>query len=263
MASSQIGIDALMPHSGKQYLVSFQDIDGQNDDWLISPELSGDAQTISFYAKTPIPNSGFDTFEVYYSMSDKDIDSFIKVNGIKEEAFKNWEQVAFNVPDGARYFAIRHTSQDKFLLAIDDISFVKKDAKQAPLEVAGYYVYRDDVKVATLTNAVHTFKDNVRDGKEHSYAVTVNYTHGESGYSNIVNVMASSVSEINCAAPYVVGVKGGIAVNNAAGKQVYATTADGKLVICTCAASDRTVYPANPGIYVVNIGEDTFKVVVK
>ena len=70
-------------------------------------------------------------------------------------------------------------------------------------------------------------------------------------------------SEINCAAPYVVGVKGGIAVNNAAGKQVYATTADGKLVICTCAASDRTVYPANPGIYVVNIGEDTFKVVVK
>lgn len=98
---SQIGIDALLPHSGEQYLVSFQDVDGVNDDWLISPELSGDAQTVTFYVKTPIPNYGFETFEVYYSTTDKEIGSFVKVDGIKEEAFVQWEQVAFNVPEGA------------------------------------------------------------------------------------------------------------------------------------------------------------------
>ena len=37
-----------MPHSGNQMLAAFGDVDGQNNDWLISPELSGDAQTITF-----------------------------------------------------------------------------------------------------------------------------------------------------------------------------------------------------------------------
>ena len=38
----------LDPHSGNQYMAAFSSSMGANDDWLISPELSGEAQTVTF-----------------------------------------------------------------------------------------------------------------------------------------------------------------------------------------------------------------------
>ena len=67
--------EEFMAHSGKQFLACFgadpeEPVnvgDVRNDDWLISPMLSGDAQTISFYARSLDPYGSPETFEVLAS----------------------------------------------------------------------------------------------------------------------------------------------------------------------------------------------------
>lgn len=263
MDMATIGMDVLMAHSGNQSLVSFQDVDGLNDDWLISPELSGDAQTVKFWVRTPIPNYGMETFEVYYSDTDTEISSFKKIEGLKEEAFINWEEVAASLPDGAKYFAIRHTSAGKYMLAVDDITFIAKDAPQEPLTVSGYTIYRDDEKLATVPATQTTYADTKAAGADHTYAVTVNYTHGESGYSNIFTSVASGLDGITAGQPVALGMDGAIAVRNARGLKTTVVAADGKMTASGLAASDNEVIAAQPGIYVVSVGDKTFKVVVR
>lgn len=196
MDQASIGIDALMPHSGEQYLASFQDNDGLSDDWLISPELSGERQTVSFWVRTPIPNNGFETFEVYYSTTGNEISDFVKLDGVKGEAFINWEEIAVSLPEGSKYFAIRHTSANKFLLAVDDIRYIAKDAPIEALEVRGYTIYRDGDILAKVGADKTTYTDSAASGSQHTYAVTVNYAQGESGYSNTVTVELSAVENL-------------------------------------------------------------------
>ena len=262
MSADDIGLDALMPHSGAQSLVSFQDTDGQNDDWLISPELSGDAQTVTFWVRTPIPNNGMETFEVLYSTTDQNIESFTKVEGLKEEAFINWEEVAASLPAGAKYFAIRHTSAGKYLIAVDDITYISKDAQQENLVVNGYTIYRDDQKLASVDAGQTTYTDSKANGANHTYAVTVNYTQGESGYSNIYS-SSTGLDGIAGGQPAAYGLKGAIAVRNAAGMKVTAVSADGKLAANGTASTDTENIPVQAGVYVVSVGDKTFKVVVK
>lgn len=260
---SQTGLDAMLPRTGEQYLASFQDVDGLNDDWLISPRLSGNAQTVSFFVKTPIPNYGFETFEVYYSTSGKDITSFVKVDGIKEEAFIRWEQVAFNVPEGTEYFAIRHTSSNKFLLAIDDISFVGADAELKPLEIAAYNIYRDNIKIGSVGSSSMSFTDSTPEDKVHSYAVTVEYTSGESGYSNIILIDPSSVNNLRADSIAARGLEGEIVVTGAEGLDIRIYGADGRTVICASSVSGQETFSVERGIYLVTAGDRTFKVLVR
>ncbi len=263
MSQDKIGIDALMPHSGEQFLASFQDTDDESDDWLVSPELSGEEQTVTFWVRTPIPNNGMETFEVYYSTTDRQIESFTKIEGLKEEAFINWEEVAATLPAGARYFAIRHTSKgSKFLMGVDDITYIAKDAPQEDLVVSGYTVYRDDKKLATVGADQRTFSDTKAAGSRHSYAVTVNYEQGESGYSNIVNSETSGLEQI-ASGVAVYGLKGEIAVRNAAGLSVSVIAADGKRCAELTAASDCETIPVQTGVYLVKAGGTTFKVAVR
>ncbi len=69
------------PYDGSQYLISVATIldhpEDHNDDWLISPELSGNAQTLSFFAKQMIDYYGAESCEVLYSTSNTtDINDF-------------------------------------------------------------------------------------------------------------------------------------------------------------------------------------------
>ena len=57
------------PHSGETLLVAWS-TNGPNDNWLISPELSGAAQTVSFWARSFTIAYG-EEFEVYYSLTGK------------------------------------------------------------------------------------------------------------------------------------------------------------------------------------------------
>lgn len=263
MDQATIGIDALMPHSGEQYLASFQDNDGLSDDWLISPELSGDRQTVSFWVRTPIPNNGFETFEVYYSMTGNEISDFVKLDGVKEEAFINWEEIAVSLPEGSRYFAIRHTSANKFLLAVDDIRYIAKGARMEALEVKGYTIYRDGDVLAKVDAGKTTYTDSSASATRHSYAVTVNYAQGESGYSNTVTVEPSAVENLIDKTPRATGINGAIRISNASGQNVIVSTSDGRIAAQGNVVSDQESIPAAAGVYIVTIGNRSFKVMVK
>ena len=118
----QMFADIFAPHSGEQSMMSTGttiDTGTPTNNWLITPELSGEEQTVSFWVNSPgdevsrgeqNPNSGPETFYLYYSEDDTNPNSFIKINKDSYEAVYDWKQYNIDLPEGAKYFAIVHTS---------------------------------------------------------------------------------------------------------------------------------------------------------
>ena len=113
---------ALLPNSGDQYLICPSvDWPAENDDWLVSPRLDGRSQTISFYAKAA--SYDYEWMRVYYSTTDTHPDSFIKISdGDQVYVSDYWTQYSYELPEGAKYFAIQCCRRVVFLL-IDDVTY--------------------------------------------------------------------------------------------------------------------------------------------
>ena len=137
-------------HSGEQFMWSFCPVDNSGapaaDHWLISPELTGDAQTISFFARTITDQYGAETFEVLASSTDNQAASFAKVADYSTTA-TDWEEFTAELPAGSKFFAIRHTSTDVFGLLVDDVTFAAAGAS-APVPTA-FNIYYNGEKVGT------------------------------------------------------------------------------------------------------------------
>ena len=126
--------DLNTPHSGSQFLMSmsvseYDDADNTypTDHWLISPELIGTAQTISFYYRIITDQYGPETFEVLASSTDNKPESFTKIQDYTTVA-TDWTKGYVVLPEGTKYFAVRHTSTDIFGLYVDDFYFLKAAA---------------------------------------------------------------------------------------------------------------------------------------
>ena len=183
------------PHSGNQFMISTCVSDGDpipdTDHWLISPELTGNEQEISFFARVITDSYGDETFEVLYSTTDTDVDSFISLENMWISA-TSWTEFRFLLPEGTKHFAIRHTSRDVFGLLLDDVTM--EHAATAP---AGYNIYVDGVMVGTTADLdyVMTIAD-LADGK-HTFAVTAIYDSGvESAPATAVLNVDSGIDEI-------------------------------------------------------------------
>ncbi len=248
-------------HSGNKYMASFAAQKGPNNDWMISPELSGEAQTVSFFARTYTAQYGAESFEFYYSTTGKEIADFTMLGG-DAEVPTDWTEYTFDVPEGAKYFAIRCTSNDRFIFLVDDVTYTPAAAVM-DLTIAGYNVYRDGVKVnADLVEATAYTDANVADG-EHNYAVTVVYDKGESAISNVVTVsVATGINGMATKTATISAANKMITVANAAGENVSICTIDGK-VVYNAAASDAVSVPVESGIYIVKVGKAVVKAIVK
>ena len=177
---------AYAAHSGAQFLWSFcpadQDESGNNitpaaDHWLISPELPGDAQTISFFAKQissidPTAESfyGYETFEVLASSTDNKPASFTKVKD-GQISSADWAEFTADLPAGTKFFAIRHTSTDIFGLLVDDITYVTGGS--APVS---FNIYVDQAAVANTAETTADIK-SLASGS-YVFAVTAVYANG-------------------------------------------------------------------------------------
>ena len=205
----------LAPHTGKQYLASFCAYQKANDDWLISPELPGTAQTISFWVKTESSQFGLENFEVLYSSTDKSADSFQRIGDVREAPQAEWTEVSVELPEGAKYFAIRCVSNDKFMFMLDDITYI--GAKNYDATPLAYNIYRDGEVVAKVDGSQTGFTDVERiPAGDHSYFVTVIYAQGESAPSNTVTLTTTAIKPLT--------------VDNLDGADVQVFTVDGKLV---------------------------------
>ncbi len=260
------------PHSGEQMLLCFAASSTDesnpvkpNDDWLISPALDGSAQTISFYAKaaqgsTYVPEE----MELLYSMESTDTATFVKVDKVGVTNAKTWDEYRFDVPEGAKYFAIRCVSNNKLALMLDDITFIPEGAESVELTLKGYNVYRDSVLVnaspVTATDYVDTTVDTAKD---YTYHVTAVYAEGESLPSNAACTDGTSAIVRPSASAVTVSTAGHtIVVNHAAGLDVALYTADGRTLAVRKAAK-RETFRVEPGIYVVKAGSVRSKIVVK
>lgn len=171
----------LKPHSGVHYLASFYSVENSQfipaDNWLISPSLSGEAQTVSFWANN-FNSQGTkytENFEVLYSTSGITLDDF-KSTGKKFEATTGeWKEYTVDLPAGATYFAIHNNTADTYMFMLDDVTYTTGCGK-----VLGYNVYRDGKLLKRVEpNAELRITDKAPSGK-HTYAVSALYAGGES-----------------------------------------------------------------------------------
>ena len=146
-----------------------------NDDWLISPELPGVEQTISF-AITALDTyfqGGAANYEVLVSTTDKELANFTKVY---EGAITKygWQKVQVSLPESTKHFAIRNITNGFIALAmmLGDISYLCKG-----IDVDAYKIYYEGMKIATVVGDQTTYTidaDKVESG-ERTFAVsTVN-----------------------------------------------------------------------------------------
>ena len=189
-----------VPKSGTKSLAAFysakqDDTTGQAtvvdaDNWLISPELTGKAQQISFWANNHYED-GIDedtneewaydypeTFDVLYSTTDTETTSFAKIGDTYTKEGGKWKQYDVQLPEGAKYFAIHHNSKkaldedgyvmSPWLFQIDDVTYTSSN-----LKVLKYNIYRDGELLTSTTQT--TYADNSATPGTHVYQVTTVY----------------------------------------------------------------------------------------
>lgn len=175
-------------HSGDLMMVAMgnaKNADGtyhDNDDWLISPLLSGRSQTITFYAKCGMGTAYQpEILEVLYSTADAADPAAFKPAADPIELYNvsTWDEYAVSLPEGARRFALRCRSQHKFALLLDDVTYQPSGA--ADLELKGYNVYRNLQRLNSEVVPTPLYNDAAaEDGGVYEYCVTAVYDKGES-----------------------------------------------------------------------------------
>lgn len=174
-------------YAGEKMLVSFSR-QGPCDDWLISPELSGNAQTVSFYARhTKDGDVEYpEQFQVYFSTGGSEVTNFMAYDQSPVTTTFDWKKYEYVFPQGTKYFAIRKVSDDKWAFMLDDFTFAPDTlASQQGAIFYGYNVYKNGSLLNGALVSQPTFTD--AQGKAgDTYRVTAVYNRGESRYSNAV-----------------------------------------------------------------------------
>lgn len=254
--------DDFRPHSGNKYAVCMASFYDDNDDWLISPELSGEAHRVTFYARSFL--KGYrESFEFLVSSTGTDPDDFRRI-GSDPAVPARWTAYGFDLPAGTRHFAIHCTSADQFMFMVDDISFTPAGMSTTMLELKGYNVYRNGARINTVPVDAETFTDAGAPDGDHRYQVTAVYDRGESIPSNDVRLSLSGISAPTAGGVSVRGIDAAIEICGAEGLPVSVTTPAGLTLMADgCVTAGRLTVPAETGIYIVNVGGHAFKVAVR
>lgn len=245
------------PYSGEQYLVSFSSVEATSDNWLISTPLNGQASEVSVMAKAWTTEYGNESFEILYSTTDSKPESFTLAKQY-EVSNTDWQKFSANLPEGAKYFALRGTSHDRFMLLFDDLAYVKGD-----YELTAYNIYRNSKALATIAADATTYTDaTALSDTDYTYNITAVYTLGESVFSNSASTSPTGIGNATSAAVKVTGLHGSIAIEGAKDQPVRIYTADGRQVLSAHANSNRMETKLPAGFYLVKVGENAFKTLV-
>lgn len=192
-------------HSGTQSLIAWGAVEGASSDWLILPELFPGETTISFWAHaTPMGYgaSPSEKLDVYYSTTGNDISDFTAFAegvdvpaGLQSDSENGFHFFEYTLPEDAKYAAVRislSTNMNKSVV-IDDISYTAASSPIELLEIKGYNIYRDGVKIGT--SDTEEYIDTPEEGT-HAYNVTTRYHLGESAFSNEASAIALGIEDV-------------------------------------------------------------------
>lgn len=262
------------PYSGDKMFASFLPVRLENlpfndpasyvdkNDWLISPLLTGEAQTISFYGKTMSPTYSKERFEIYYTSSaDPDPDSMTRLSEVIEADYE-WEKFEFDLPEGTTYFAIRCIGAEGFVFLVDDIVYRPASASGIGLELKGYNIYRDCELITKTPVAETSYEDRQASMGNHTYHVTAVYDRGESIPAEI-SLYFSEVGSIEASDVKVYGGKGCVRAENIAGRQLTLQSADGRCLRSIESKVPSVVFNAPAGVYLLMVDGRGYKVIVR
>lgn len=233
-----------------------------NDDWAISPELYGGPQKIAFMARSINQAEAEESFEVLWSRkkSTRELDfrSVESVTGVPGE----WTRYEFDLPDGAKYFAIRYNKTYGLMLHIDDVEYIP--AEDVELTLEGYNVYRNGTRINDKLLTAKEYNDNLVCNVDTRYAVSAVYKDaGESRASEaiLLNVGTESIIETRD-----VDIRSGrqfISICGGAGLRGKIADTAGRILYDLTLTGNDTVNVAE-GIYIVKVeGKPGMKVIVK
>lgn len=251
--------DSFKAHSGSKYLASLYRHDfGEVNDWLISPELAGCEQKISFWAKSYDPSTP-EKIQLWYSTKGNDIQDFVmdKEFGTVDLRSYDWQEFTATLPEGTRYFAIRSMAEDSFMLMIDDITCTRVPVETG--ELLGYNIYCNNEKINPETVLTNSFT-TPHNGLDLTYYVSALFENGESELSDPVRLPSSGITG-NHADAAKVSVSGRvIRVQVAGDKAVAVSTVDGLVVY---RGTGDAAISVSPAIYIVTVGGNAVKVAVR
>lgn len=232
----------------------------QLDKWMISPRLSGNAQTISFYAAPVDKTNGWESMEVLYSTTDMATTSF--TSALTATVKGDWSEYTVDLPAGTVYFAIRSKSYQELGLKIDDISYEGANPYSDAV-IAGYNIYRDGLKLNESPVIGSQFIDNTCDeGGDHVYNVTVVYDLGESRESNDAVISMSGIAAVEDGSIRIGTEVHDLVVSGAEGCMTSVYTVDGTTIYRAIAPATLRL-PLAPGIYIVTAGSTTAKIAIR
>lgn len=255
-------------HGGNRYIGSMAVTDGaaldytprKCDDWAISPLLYGNAQTISFWAKSMLADA-LETVEVLYSTSGKTPEDFVSLKIFGDVPW-NWTQYFVQLPAGAKYFALRNIGRDAYVLMIDDVTF-SPSSTGAVLEVEGYNIYRDGKRINDATVSSTSYADMLSDNDAHTYTVTTLYRkRGESMFSNEAVPELSGVADVAGNRVSIGVTAGSIVVDGVCGSGIVIFGIDGNIV-ARSEGSGHDSFAVTPGTYIVRTGDKVTKLMVR
>lgn len=254
------GNKPLAPHSGKQYLAAFARYDqGTTDDWAISPELSGNAQSVSFYARSYSADDQ-ERIQVLYSTGSLEPSDFVPTELDVDKVPGQWTRYEVALPEGARYFAIRSYATNSFMLMLDDVTYAPLSSGN--LVLTGYNVYRNNERINETPVTGTTYTDNVDNPEECAWVVTAVYEQRESKGSNVATAITSSVDGVLSGKADISVVAGCIRITGCNGKHITVSSIDGK-VVYNDLGKTITDIPAGNGVYIVKVGDVVRKLVVR
>lgn len=162
----------IVPSSGDQALMFMSTVNGNAaDDWFISPELPGKAQTISFMARPMTANYGPETLEVMASTDGQNWTKVTSFNVIDEE----FKEFTADLAEGTKYFALHYVSTDVFALFVDDLKYTVSGGTPT-----GFNIYVDEKLAGTANAEATSYKVTGLAAGQHKFSVTALYGTTES-----------------------------------------------------------------------------------
>lgn len=246
-------------HSGTRYLASFSAVSKQTDDWMISPELCGDAQTVSLYARSYTAMYGLEKFEILASSKGVEIEDFTLVKAF-DNVPEEWTGYSAELPAGTRHFAIRCTSQNTFMFFVDDVTFIPAVHPAVDFEILGYNLFCNNKRINQAPVTDLSLAHTPEPGSAPLYTASVVYDHGESGLCAAVSPSVTGIGLIEGQSLSAAATDGGIILTGNGFGRIVAV--DGRVVFS--GKVESSLFIALPtGVYIFDNTSASAKVIVK